>query len=95
MIEIKAYQCEFCYKKVLKTRSGMLAHEKKCFWNPAIKACMTCEHKEDRDRKINIDGRNYRQEYAYCTKFNRELKKGTLKINCKHWELREPEEWEE
>jgi len=94
MKEVKAYQCEFCLKKILKTKTAMTAHEKKCFWNPETKACMTCEYKDERSRRIDIDGQDCRQDYSYCNKFNHELKRGTLKANCKYWELRELKEWE-
>jgi len=42
MIEIKAYQCEHCFRKVLSSKSGIKAHEKKCFLNEETKSCATC-----------------------------------------------------
>jgi len=42
--KIEVYECEYCKKKVLRTKSGMKQHEKKCFWNPETKSCMTCEN---------------------------------------------------
>jgi len=41
---IEAYECEYCKKKVTRTKGGMKQHEKKCFWNPESKSCMTCEN---------------------------------------------------
>lgn len=94
MNEVKAYECEYCYKKLLHSKAGMASHEKKCFWNPKMRACMTCEHRDERDRTIMSNGQISHQEYLYCNKFNHELKRGTLKANCKYWEERELREWE-
>lgn len=43
-IEIKAYLCEHCKKKVLRSKSGIKYHEDRCYWNPETKSCMTCEN---------------------------------------------------
>lgn len=40
---ITAYACEFC-SKVYKNKSSAIRHEKKCYANPANKACRTCAH---------------------------------------------------
>ena len=42
MKKIEAFKCDHCVKKVLTTRSGMRAHEKKCFMNPVSKSCIAC-----------------------------------------------------
>jgi hypothetical protein len=42
MIEIKAYKCEHCMKKVYQSKSSANKHEKQCWWNTEVKACMTC-----------------------------------------------------
>jgi hypothetical protein len=44
MREIKAYECEYCNKKMLRSKSGMRNYENRCFWNPKTKACMTCKN---------------------------------------------------
>ena len=40
--KIEAYECEYCHKKILRSKSGIRNHEKRCFWNPEVKACMSC-----------------------------------------------------
>lgn len=60
MKEITAYECEYGCGKFLKTKSGMRRHEKKCFWNPANKACASCgnnEHYSDDDGYRSWEGR--------------------------------------
>jgi hypothetical protein len=44
MRKIRAYQCEYCEKKVYTNRNSCYAHEKKCYWNPINKACASCGH---------------------------------------------------
>jgi hypothetical protein len=43
MKTLTAYQCEHC-KKLLVSKSGMGKHEKNCYHNPAVQACITCQH---------------------------------------------------
>lgn len=47
MIPINAYKCSHCRKKVLESYSGMWKHEKKCFYNPETKSCITCKYFTD------------------------------------------------
>ena len=42
MREIKAYHCDYCVK-YYKHKSSAQRHEKKCFYNPNNKACLSCE----------------------------------------------------
>ena len=44
MLEIKAYKCEYCNKKIYQNKSSCIRHEKKCFANPKMKACRSCEY---------------------------------------------------
>ena len=43
MEKIKDHKCEYC-GKILESYSGMWKHEKKCFWNPQSKSCVTCKY---------------------------------------------------
>jgi len=43
MQKITAYKCDFC-NKFLRSKMGIKLHESKCFYNPASKSCVTCEH---------------------------------------------------
>ena len=47
MKKVTAYKCEFC-EKLLNSYSGMHKHEKKCFYNPASKSCITCKNLNSR-----------------------------------------------
>lgn len=44
MKEIKAFKCEYCNKKIYELKSSCARHERKCFANPAMKACRSCEY---------------------------------------------------
>lgn len=38
------YECEHCHKKRLLSKYQMKEHEEKCFYNPNVKACITCRN---------------------------------------------------
>ena len=43
--KITAFACEWkCGRTVLTKRTGMVAHEYACNWNPTNKACITCSN---------------------------------------------------
>ena len=82
MIEITAYQCEYCKKKILKSKSGMRSHEKKCFWNPETRSCMTCNNYttgENYPSRCKYDFMNKNEVYGE-NEIYREIKK--LQTNC-------------
>lgn len=58
MIEIKAYKCEHCLKKVYQSKSSAVKHEKQCWWNEEVKACMTCANYilPDENTKVKMIG---------------------------------------
>ena len=39
---VKAFQCEFCLRKVMMNKAHLAKHEAICFHNPKRKACQTC-----------------------------------------------------
>ncbi len=43
MKEIKAFQCSFCERKIVKTKSAIIRHEKTCLKSPQREACLTCD----------------------------------------------------
>lgn len=45
--QIIRFQCEYCHKRVLASKSRIAAHEKICFYNPEVRSCMTCDHAEE------------------------------------------------
>jgi hypothetical protein len=77
--EITAYVCEYC-DKVYRSKSGVREHEKKCFANPATKACRTCLQAI----RNNLDG-------VYCYALEKwlihpEKEAIGFKHNCHLWE---------
>jgi len=73
MKSIKAYKCDYC-KKILSSYSGMWKHEKKCFFNPESRSCVTCEKYHDRNLGI-------KDEYGVFDRFLTEEEH--LIIECK------------
>ena len=42
---VTAFACSHgCRRNVITGYDRMAAHEARCFWNPANRACMTCKH---------------------------------------------------
>lgn len=44
MREITAYICEHCEKKIYRHKSSAHGHESRCYWNPANRACASCDN---------------------------------------------------
>lgn len=98
MKEIVVYQCEFCEKKIYKTKSSAIRHEKRCYANPVNKACRTCKHAiKDSDTVYvqphgdqNYGDADYDIDYIYCEITDNFLyhpeKPCEFKNNCSHWE---------
>lgn len=95
-IEVKSWECEYCGKRY-KTKSSARAHEKKCFANPAMKACRTCKHAiRDWDTVYvkpgygqNPGDADYDYEYIYCDATDKLLmhpsKPSKFEHNCPHY----------
>lgn len=81
MIKIKAFECEFCNKKIYRHKSSTIAHEKKCFANPANKACRTCTYAIKDSETVytppqgeqNYGDSDYDIDYIYCEITNKYL----------------------
>ena len=41
-IEVKAYKCSHGCGKYLLTKTWIVKHEELCYYNPAVKGCITC-----------------------------------------------------
>ncbi len=54
MKEVKAYQCEFCKRRVNMNKTHMAEHEYRCYYNPIRRACQTCRFKEEKIVEPNI-----------------------------------------
>jgi NAD-dependent SIR2 family protein deacetylase len=76
--QIIRYQCEHCHKRTYASKYRIIEHESKCFWNPAIKSCITCNNATlDRGE----DG-------SWCELFQKAiLVHGDPIRNCPGWEI--------
>lgn len=74
--QIIRYQCEHCRKKAYVSKYDAVKHEKKCFFNPAVRSCVTC------------DKRGFHPEYGdcWCAAYQKEvIKKGSPIRDCPSW----------
>lgn len=86
MKEIKAYACDYC-NKFYKHKSSARMHEKRCFRNPNVRACLTC-NKFDNHTMVNEYGE------PYCHGYEKTMKRFDFKYGCVRWQLLEIEEEE-
>jgi len=42
--QLTVYECVWCEKRRYVRRGSCLAHERRCFWNPVMHGCITCDH---------------------------------------------------
>ncbi|MGL4674202.1 MAG: hypothetical protein ACRCXK_05020 [Wohlfahrtiimonas sp.] len=95
MIKIEAFQCEYCPKHY-KHATSAKRHEKDCFRNPAVKACITCSSYLSKfDQLDDCSGRD--EIHPTCNHFERDFEKKEngkydLRIGCPAWTLFEAEE---
>jgi len=88
MIVITAYECQFCHDAVYKIRGSCRRHEKRCWWNPVRKACVSCGNFE---AGTNEDTGRY---YFWCEKYEKHVMKYPDKLRdemkfknkCPFWE---------
>jgi hypothetical protein len=76
--EVTRFKCEHCYKKLYASKYAAIRHEKRCFCNPEVKSCVTCNN------------RTYHEDYGdcWCKPYQKEvIKKGNPIRNCPLWEL--------
>ena len=100
MKEIKAYACDYC-PKYYKHKNSAIRHEKQCFHNPIIKACMSCQNfKTDYDTVYvrpngdqNYGDADYEEKYNYCSYDEKVFGHGTgekrFQNNCNYWVAKE------
>lgn len=84
MKQVTRYKCDYC-KRAYASKYKALDHERKCFFNPANKSCITCRHN---DIKEILDNEGYpRDAVGWCFKMNREIfRKGCVVKDCPKWE---------
>lgn len=69
MKKITAYACSYC-GKIYKNKSSAASHEKKCFANPARRACRTCKHaiKDTETAYVRLQGDQITKREKDCFK---------------------------
>ncbi len=97
MKEVTAYACSYC-EKIYKNKSSAVSHEKKCFANPARRACRTCKHAIKDTETIyvrpqgdqNYGDADYEIDYIYCETTEKILshpeKPCGFKWNCPYYQ---------
>ncbi len=93
MKEVVSFLCDYCPKKRARRFAGKsyaARHEKNCFWNPARRACATCEHFGKPEKEINDDGYSYWSD-MYCAEdaFNKSSEEDPRRFDCPSWKLKE------
>lgn len=74
--QIIRHQCDFCHKKAYANKYDAARHEKKCFFNPAVRSCITCSN-------LTISANCLlTQQLAFS--------KGHSIRHCKDWKAMEP-----
>lgn len=89
MKQITKYKCDFC-KRSYVSKYKAKEHENKCFFNPDVKSCVTCKHK---DIKEFLDNEGYPYDAVdWCFKMNHEIfRKGYVIKHCVGWKATESE----
>lgn len=92
--QVVAFVCDFCpRKKRFASKVGVTRHEKNCFYNPARRACATCEHFIPAERESSVEN-----PYGYVTAPRacaedafRKDPEDELRFACDSWKLKEPQ----
>lgn len=99
--ETIAFECNFC-RRVSRTKAGAERHECACKYNPARRACHTCEHcdlkaeikikvtkeeKEEFYELYDIDADDYATfRGMYCKHFGKPISKKPYFEECEHYD---------
>ena len=94
---ITVYECEYGCGRYLKTKKCIENHEKRCFFNPVMKACATCGNNVVGELTVynpvhygDPGSTDYVEEYPYCqVKDLNLLRKGNPTCDCSDWIPRE------
>lgn len=88
-IQITRYLCEHCLKKTYADKSAAKAHEKRCFWNPEVKSCVSCGNRGYDPREDGDAGD------CWCTiKKKQVITKGCVVRDCPYWTERFEDYWD-
>jgi len=88
--QIVKYKCDFCKRSYISKYKAR-EHESKCFFNPVVKSCVTCKHK---DTKAIYDNTGlYIDAKGWCFKTEQEIfRKGHVIKDCAGWEREEDDD---
>ena len=89
MKQITKYKCDFC-KRSYVSKYKVKEHENKCFFNPAVKSCVTCRNE---DIKSTFDEEGHCIDAMnWCFVMGHEIfRKGYLVKHCIGWQEKESE----
>lgn len=93
--QIIRYRCIHCLKKAYASKYDAIKHERRCFFNPDSRSCVTCENATT---KVIYDSDDCIEDIKdWCNETNREIYlKGYPIKHCSSWKQKEcPEEYEE
>lgn len=94
MNQVKAYQCEFCHRKVGMNKQHIKKHEFLCFHNPQRRACQTCgnfstsrETVYDRHHGGDPGSSDYEVEVQWCGAKDKDIGKmfPRERYDCRDW----------
>lgn len=93
MREVVAFLCDFCPPRKARRFAGKSyakRHEDNCFFNPARRACATCEHFCKPEKDISDDGFPIWSDMYCCEDaFNKSGEEDPRRFNCPAWKMRE------
>lgn len=70
--QITRFQCDFCDKHY-SAKASAKKHEKKCFYNPEMKACATCRHLEKWEETVGDETVEATEGGLYCRCYDLQL----------------------
>lgn len=97
-VKKEVFACEFC-DRIYRHKSSAVAHEKKCYGNPELRACRSCGYSEKSIDDNGMEGDYYREwKFWWCNFLDKELvtpekpaeamdieRETHLRVGCSHW----------
>ena len=74
------FECSHCQRRKYSHESSAKQHEKRCYWNPAKKACASCGNQDNETRKCTVGGWDLSD-------------KSQLRRDCPLWTMKNEEEF--
>jgi len=85
VIEVAAFMCSHCNRKVTKTARAMKRHESVCSKNPALRRCVACRFYKGLDPDSAGEGEAY-HEWIRINCTNPKFEGGGLPVKCHYSE---------